>query len=217
MEIDQKQVMQIIKGFNDDKREKRRKLYCDLSNITQKGQNVFIGDSITEFYPIADLLSDFSVINRGIGGDTSEDLLSRLNDILILEPKKIFMLIGTNDIGLSVPQEQTVSNIETICKKIAEKLPNTELYLISVLPVNSEKECIRNSALPRTNDAIDSLNERICGIDGVKFIDAGSKLKDESGKLKEEFTLDGLHLSVKGYVVYSEILKPYLALGEKEA
>lgn len=203
-------IKNIASGLLEYDRESKKNLYRDLSFHTKKGLSVFVGDSITEFYPLNDFFSGYSVTNRGIGGDKTSDVLARIDDIIAIAPKQIFLLIGTNDLGDSVPVTEIAVNIEKICEKISSQLFDTQIYVLSVLPVNADKKTIYGIVLPRTNEDITELNERISKINNVRFIDVGSALKDGQGRLKEELTDDGLHVNVAGYAIISEIIKPYL-------
>ena len=98
----------------------------------QQGQTVLFGDSITEIFNSYELFYAFSqttgqaVYNRGISGDTSDRLLERLEcNALNISPKNLVILIGTNDIGIGVPTEYTLKNIQEILQRTQTLCSNT--------------------------------------------------------------------------------------------
>ena len=75
-----------------------------LNAVARKGETVFVGSSLCELFPISEMLQNVEprlrVYNRGIGGDVTDGLLERMEEsVFALEPKKVFINIGTNDIS----------------------------------------------------------------------------------------------------------------------
>lgn len=75
-----------------------------LNAAAKKGETVFVGSSLCELFPISEMLQNVEprirVYNRGIGGDVTDGLLQRMEEsVFALEPKKVFINIGTNDIS----------------------------------------------------------------------------------------------------------------------
>ena len=70
-----------------------------------------LGDSLTEWGNWHELVPEFRIINPGIGGDTSSGVLDRLQEVIGRRPKVVFVMIGTNDIGLQVPHEVLLRNL----------------------------------------------------------------------------------------------------------
>ena len=68
-----------------------------MNNFSGKRKIVFLGDSLTDFYPLQDFFPDFSLCNRGIAGETSSDVIRRIDDVFTLEPEVLFLQIGIND------------------------------------------------------------------------------------------------------------------------
>ena len=82
-----------------------------------------------------------SPLYRGIGGYTTDDFLTNIDTVLFdLEPSKIFINIGTNDMNIREDGEDwnahLLTNYETILKQIKERLPETEVYMMAYYPVN---------------------------------------------------------------------------------
>ena len=104
-----------------------------------KGQIIFIGDSITDLYPLDDYYADLdlAVYNRGIGGDTTVGVKNRLDlSLFDLAPSKIVLMIGTNDINGLRSVNDILVTYEEIVATIYEKLHNIELYIMLVIPQN---------------------------------------------------------------------------------
>ena len=132
-------------------------------------------------------------------------LLEHLGSLLFGQAvDKVFLLIGTNDIGKEIPQQETVKNVESIIQTIARNYPLAEVCLLSVLPIN-ETATYKKRVHRRNNQKIQALNhayqELASVYMNVTFVNVYDDLLDETGQLKEAFTTDGLHLTVAGYQV----------------
>ncbi|MBN2696283.1 MAG: hypothetical protein JXR38_01925 [Bacilli bacterium] len=168
---------------------------------------VFLGDSITQDFPLKNFFPDKNVINRGIGGGTTVGVLKRLDiSVYNLEPKAVIILIGTNDFGvLNAKAEIIVERIDQIIKAIKERLPKTKIYLEAVYPVNPNIN--PTSVSVRNNRAIQALNAHLAGLSDVTWLDYTEALIDTSGNLDPKYTYDGLHLNQAGYEVVASRLK----------
>ena len=166
---------------------------------------IFLGDSITDFVNFDEVLPSYRIINRGIAGDTTSGVLRRLGEVISLRPEKLFLLIGTNDLGQDVWPEAIARNIREIVSRVQAKSPQTRIYLQAVFPTR------HNSSRP--NELIQELNSGIRVIAeelNCTFIDLYPLLLDAEGLLAEEYTLDGLHLSDKAVAKWMEFITPYL-------
>jgi len=181
-----------------------------------KGQIVFIGDSITDLYPLDDYYADLPLrtYNRGICGDKTSSVLSRLDaSLFALEPTKISLLIGINDINTNVSDKELLSNYKKILDSIQSRLPNAEVYCISILPMNSVSAQYKIN-YQRSTERIPSLNAEIRSLaegHGYSFVNLYPLFADENNYLIESYSVDGLHLSPEGYTVWTNALKPLLA------
>lgn len=186
--------------------------YDALNQLVKQTNIVFAGDSITEYFPIHEMLtSDLPLYNRGVHGINSLQLLEHLNtQVLDLLPSKVVLLIGVNDLKTRQPEEVR-ETIETIIATIQQKLPETQIILLSVFPMNESPRFVRTPS-HRNNDSINRLNALLSDLsgDGVTYLNLHDALCDESGELPLNRTVDGLHLNVDGYRVVSEILSAYL-------
>lgn len=175
---------------------------------------VFLGDSITDWYPIEEMYSkDIPIVNSGIAGYETTDILNRLDDMVYkFNPTKVFILIGTNDIKYEEDDEQVViDNIKKIVKEIKKNRPNTKIYVESIFPVNRELKY--HAAEERYNGEILKINKGIkdyCKENNITYINMYDELIDSKGNLKKEYTVDGLHLSKTGYIKYTSKLLQYI-------
>jgi lipolytic protein G-D-S-L family len=204
--------------------EKKAFRFRDLANYAVPGKIVLLGDSLTEEFPLRELLPDFYVYNRGYSGDTSEDLENRLSySCYSYLPRAVFLQIGTNDLAKGRTPEQTTERIRQVCSSLRRKFPKMSLYVLSLYPMNVSAEKFRRGVTfgmvnMRTNAQIRETNKRLkkmCEEKGYPYVDVFSSLTDESGELREEFSSDGLHLTVKGYSAVAKILYPYLKKEQK--
>ena len=181
--------------------------------VTVDDNYLFLGDSITDFYDLDKYYEDMPVVNSGISGNQTKDILNNMKDrVYQYNPSKVFLLIGTNDIQQKVDEDEIVDNIIEILKEIHENRPYAELYLEAIYPVDED----RDGAQDRTNEEIMDINKELkkyCNSHDVTYIDTFDLLKvpdSDDVKLKEEYSKDGLHLSDSGYKVLTKELMKYL-------
>jgi lysophospholipase L1-like esterase len=166
---------------------------------------VMLGDSITEGAPWAELTGCPYLAERGIGGDTTAKVLARIDDVLKLKPRAVFLMVGVNDISLGVPKEATAANL----KAILERLKGTHVVAAYVLPVAA------SYGKRQINSSIATLNETIAGLvsgrPDTTVLDLRPLLRGSDGYLREEFSYDGLHINPKAYGVWRDAIAPYVA------
>lgn len=193
---------------------KKEELYDVANKYVKKGQIVFFGDSLTGFYPVQDFFDDVTVYNRGIANDRTTDLLRRMQNVYDIAPRKLFLQIGTNDLGMGKKPQNVIDNIAKIIAILQEKVPNVQIYVISLYPVNRHKQFISFiSCQFRNNKKIIETNKllkKFCAEKQLPFIDAYPSLTDCKGDLKVEYSVEGLHLNALGYDVMTGILKEYV-------
>jgi lysophospholipase L1-like esterase len=164
---------------------------------------ILLGDSITAGFPTDTLLKEFSVVNKGVAGDGTAEVMDRLNrDVIELAPSAVFILIGINDMGTGVSNNTLLVNYERMILRITKNAPGTELFLESILPTRG----IDNRPLER----IQLLNVEIHKLAmkyGVKFLDIYPLLLNAKGELAEEFSCDGLHLTLPAYEKWANYLR----------
>ncbi len=176
---------------------------------------VFLGNSITDGGEWQELFHMGNVKNRGISADVIDGVLERLKQVTDGHPRKIFLLIGINDVSHHSGASRIASRYEKLVKEIRKQSPETKLYIQSVFPINNDFNRYKN--LRGEEKTILALNEKIKHIaseNGAEYIDLWTVLADPAtGKLKKGYTNDGLHLTGEGYKVWVEAIRPMVTEG----
>src|SRR4051812_26363158 len=172
------------------------------------GENrvVFFGDSITDIWPIADSFPGKPYVNRGIGGQTTSQMLVRFRqDVINLQPKVVVILAGTNDIaGNSGPMRN--EDIEANYASFAElaRAHGIRVVYASVLPVHNYTERSKDFFAQRPQGRILELNtwlKNYCARNNIVYLDYFSAVVDDKGMLKKDLADDGLHPNAAGYKI----------------
>jgi lysophospholipase L1-like esterase len=186
----------------------------------------FAGDSITRRWGASDAqYKDFlanwtknffgwNAANFGWGGDTVQNILWRLQngELGDVNPRVIVLLAGANNLVGPVPAAGDAAKVEEVSRGIRavldvmrQKAPNARIVLMGILPRNDGRN--GTGIMPTIN----RVNSRIAQFaDGqrVRYVNINERLADPEGKLLAGVTVDGLHLSVKGYQIWADALKP---------
>lgn len=187
-----------------------RKIETD--NIVLKSKltkYLFLGDSITERYKINDYFADYYVLNSGMGGDTTDDILTNLeNRVYKYKPSIIFLMIGTNDVNQDIDTEYIFDNIKNIISNIQHTLPETKIFVEPILPAGNEWA---TNGRNEKRIKINKLLKQEYNNSSVTYIDMYDEFVDnKNGQLKNEYTEDGLHLNDKAYKLISEKIEKYM-------
>lgn len=166
------------------------------------GGVVFLGDSITHIGRWDLLFPGVAVRNFGVSGERTVHVLTRLAPVLQVQPQKIFLLIGTNDLASGVSTAEICANVGEILDRLATQLPACRLYLQGVMP-RAKKYAPAVKAL---NAAYRALAEPR----GITFIDLFPTFDDGNGEIAAHFTYDRLHLMGAGYAAWRALLQPYI-------
>ena len=202
-----------INKLNDNLENKKNNYKEEIKSVKDNYANyLFLGDSITEYYDLDKYFPNMPVVNSGVAGDTTDDILSDMKGrVYDYNPSKVLILIGTNDLLEDKTNEEIVDNIKKIVEVIKENRKEAEIYLESIYPVNEEID--KKLVEPRDNGDINEINEKLeeyANDEGITFINTHELLVDEDNLLNEDYTDDGLHLNDEGYEVVSEALIKYL-------
>jgi len=180
-----------------------------LTQIAKQGGLLFLGDSLIQLYDTNAFFSGKLTHNRGVGGNTTSQIIERLpTSVYPVCPEQIILLAGTNDLNKQAEARTTFEGIAKVCALIKENLPNTDLYVISLLPVNAKVSKVSKAIVgKRRNSDIAEVNKHLsafCTEQNIGFIDACPVLLDSQGNLNPQYSLDGLHINFKGYKVLTE-------------
>ncbi len=189
-------------------KEKQESIY---ENIRKNENIVFLGDSITDWYPIEDIFGDLPIVRSGVAGYETDDILQRMDSMVyIYNPTKVFILIGTNDIKYSEDDEKrTADNIKKIIENIKKNRSKSNIYYQSIYPINRDMYAVEE----RYNDEIQEINNIMkdyCIKNNITYIDMYKELADENGDFNRKYTYDGLHPNELGYARISQVLSKYI-------
>ena len=216
-------TVSILYGISRAKKKEETPSYYDTkcasfevqnANLSQ-GQIIFIGDSITDGYHLDAFYSDLplATYNRGIGGDVTAGVINRLKLCLYdLKPTKIVLMIGINDINSGVTDEQLKANYETILAGIKQNLPTTEVFCLSILPMQQKVEAYGVN-LTTATARIKAMNgeiQTLAAAKGYHYVDLYTPFSDGNDRMIESYSDDGLHPNTAGYVAWTSVLKPLL-------
>lgn len=181
----------------------------------KKGEDrfVFMGNSITEGWNsiTPGLFDNPQYINRGIGSQTTGQMKIRFwQDVIELQPTKVFILAGINDIA----QNHGYVSLDEISQNILDmaqlaRAQGIEVYLCSILPANFFPW--RPQILPA--DMVITLNKMIqmhCRNNDYFYVDFYARMVNDEKGMQDAYTTDGVHCTEAGYRKMEEILKPYL-------
>ncbi|MFT3726681.1 MAG: GDSL-type esterase/lipase family protein [Terricaulis sp.] len=152
----------------------------------------FVGDSLTERGDWAAMFPAVTSRNYGVDGDTTIRLRRRVDLIIEAQPAKIFLQIGTNDIGAhrSSPSD-VVPRYARILRRIRAGVPNAQVFVELVLP--------REAEYATRIEALNRALQMLARDNGALYVDLFSAFATRDGALRPEFTTDGLHLNAAGY------------------
>lgn len=171
------------------------------------GEVVFLGDSITDAYKLAEHYPRYTTYNRGISGDATYHVLNRMDAVYKLQPSVVVLLIGTNDfMNESRPVDDIITDYEKILLALRENCPDAAVICQSVYPGSGKMEAWQQGVI--------ELNARIAelaGEYGFAYADVYSILVEEGGLgINPAYSKDGVHPNDEGYALITQYLTPYL-------
>ncbi|PSF32095.1 G-D-S-L family lipolytic protein [Aphanothece hegewaldii CCALA 016] len=182
----------------------------EFKNLPMTKEDVILlGDSLTDLGEWQELLQNVNVKNRGISGDTTDGVLNRLDQIIAGQPKKIFILIGANDFWWHKRSiADVLQNYKLTLDTLKQQAPNTKVYVQSLLPVNNTNfdVALDNSTLSEFNQQLEQLVKNY----PYQYINLYPHFLNKENQLSLQYTTDGVHLSVPGYIVWKNQIEKYI-------
>ena len=200
--------------------EARRDLFGALAAAAQpaaRGREaseiVIVGDSLVALAEWGELLPGRVVRNRGIPGDTTADLLARIDDAVRSRPGTVVVVAGMNDLLRGDAPDAVAQRHADIAGRIRTRCPQARLLIHALLPVRASMIDAREVAdqVPVLNEKLRALAARV----GAELVDARAALVDARGELDARLTTDGVHLNGAGYLRWRDVLDG--ALGDPNA
>lgn len=159
---------------------------------------VFLGDSLTAEGAWDEWFPDRRVVNLGVGGDTTESVLERLDQVVEEHPSTIVLMIGTNDLAWRRSVEQIVGGVESILWRLHQELPEARILVQSVLP--------------RAEDYTDRIKDinihlrQFASTVKAEWVDLWPVFADDKDELRTDYSEDRLHVNAQGYAAWREEL-----------
>lgn len=183
----------------------RRHRYDGFKTHKLTSENiVFLGNSITNMHEWWEAFGNANIVNRGVNGAETPIMLEHLEATLAGRPKKIFFMMGTNDLGTRGMNDPAfvAKSVRTALKRCKNESPETEIYFQSILPctTNGVKDV---KHIPITNDSI----KKLCQEYGATYIDLYDDLTDIANM---KISYDGTHLTMSGYRTWCNKIAQYV-------
>ena len=172
---------------------------------------IILGNSLSDNGRWNEAFDDANIKNRGIISDVVQGVSDRIELITKGQPKKIFLLIGVNDVSHHLTPDSITTAVEKLIVKIKTLSPNTELYLQSWLPINNDFKRYKNMiGKEMTIFQGNVMLEQVARRQGVTWINLFPAFADKECKLPKHLTNDGLHLNDAGYRIWCQEIAKYI-------
>ena len=168
---------------------------------------VFYGNSITRGSDFREYFPSVSICNLGYPGDNMDGMMLRIPSIQGVHPKKVFVMAGINGLNLQ-PKDVFTEKYDKLVSALCDSLPNTRIYLQSILPVNNTdfgKHVCDNDKIKWANTVI----EHIAEIHSCTYVDLFNEyaVNDEMPK---ELSRDGVHLLPQAYEKWADVIEQFI-------
>lgn len=172
---------------------------------------IMLGNSLTNGCEWHELFNMPNVKNRGISSDVIQGVYDRMPSLIAGQPAKIFLMTGTNDISHNLGVDSIVNAYTGLIDMMRREMPNTRLYVQSILPINISYG--KYLGMADKEQQIRDINARLAALadeKGYTWIDLYTVMTDADGHMRADFTNDGLHLLGPGYIAWRDALLPYI-------
>lgn len=187
----------------------RKSLFAELP--VTNNDIVFLGNSLTNGGRWHEMFDNPNIKNRGIVGDIVQGIYDRADLVLNGQPKKIFLLIGTNDISHHVGADSIAKALDKLITRIKKECPSTQLYMQSLLPYNNDFKRYKNLfGEEMTVLQGNVLYEQVARKHNIPWINLFPWFADRECKLRKELTNDGVHLKENGYIIWRDEVAKYV-------
>jgi lysophospholipase L1-like esterase len=170
---------------------------------------VFLGDSITARGDWAAWFPERDAHNLGVGSDTTDEVIARMDAVVDLQPDAVALLIGTNDLGMRRSVEHLVRNVEYLLANLRRDLPGTRTLVQSIMP-----------RMPEFAEQIHDANRHLRQFSPTvhaQYLDLWPALAIDDEQINPQFSDDGLHLNQAGYAAWLGELRPAMERLEEAA
>lgn len=191
--------------FFDEVKEVQQK--ADSIWDSSKNTIVFTGSSSIRLWEdLQKRFPEHQILNTGFGGSQSSDLEHYLDELILnYTPTKVFIYEGDNDISAKRKPKAIIGTMEGILENLHQKRPEMEIVLISAKPSISRWHL--KGRYKRLNKQLSKLASNV---NGVQFADVWNIMLNKRKLKTDLFIEDGLHMNVKGYDLWYEVIKNYM-------
>lgn len=178
-----------------------------LKKLRIEADAVFLGNSITHASDFQAYFPDKKIVTLAVPGERTDALKRRLITVVAVKPKRLFVMAGINDLHRS-NAEMVERRCDEFFYEIKKMLPDTKIYIQSILPVNAEKEKFysSNSEIIKSNGCLKKLSDKY----GFVYIDLYDNFVDENGRLDDSLSSDGVHINKKGNDIWAREITEYI-------
>lgn len=177
-----------------------------LNKLGYDADVVFFGNSITHGGNFQNYFPNIKTCNLGYSGDNMDGMMLRIGQVKAMTPEKVFVMAGIN--GLKHQTEDVFERkYQCLVDSIKSSVPEAEVYLQSILPVNHSMSNVYASSdkILKVNNII----AKIAARSGCVYVDLWS-LYEKDGEMPKELTRDGVHLFPEAYDRWADEIKRYI-------
>ena len=174
----------------------------DDSTIENRSSIAFLGDSITNHGDWQTWFPDRLTYNLGVSGDTTDEVIDRIDRVIELHPDAVALLVGTNDLSQRKSVEHLVRNIEYLLVTLRRGLPGTRMLVQSIMPRGAEYA-------ERVRDANRHLRQFAPSVN-AQYLDLWPALSSDGEEIDAKYSDDAVHLTPEGYEAWLSELRPAL-------
>jgi lysophospholipase L1-like esterase len=205
-------VQKNIRDFSNDTKNAIRAL-TDHQKIT-----LFLGDSITSGGNWAPVYPDTRIRNAGLPGDKTSDILKRFPTVTAEKPHQVFLMVGINDMINYQNNSAIEQSYHTILQRFSTRLPQSRIYVQSVLPVNHKRmktsfnssyDYVNNSQIAALNHNLSIMVKQYHNTEYINIYP--DFINQSSNELDENFTIDGIHLNSRGYNTWKTAIVKFIS------
>lgn len=180
---------------------------ADAAAAPAKGGIVFVGSSSIRLWDLGTAFPGLPAINRGFGGSQIVDSVEHV-DLLVIRhaPKTVVFYAGDNDLASGKTPAQVLADFNAFVSKVHAALPQARIAFVGIKP-----SLARWTLIDRVREA-NALVRAACDKDDrLGFIDVDGPMLGYDGKPRADlFVADGLHLSPKGYALWTTLTRPFV-------
>lgn len=195
---DEKEVDKVEEGVPQSKAEDNSSKSSEYKETFK--DDLFLGDSITDSISFYDFLDESNVVAKL--GLTSKEAKKQIEDIVKAQPKNIYIMFGMNDILTGENSKNFIKDYRELIQAIKIKLPDANIYIQSILPVDSN---VKNKKPLLTNENVDDFNQALMDMakdDNLQYLNIRSILDSDMNLLEP----DGIHVKYKFYELWLDYL-----------